>query len=97
MTNREADLIEQITQIGLHLAELKAENKILKSVNDRLLQALPVYGVMQAEGSDVSEGATVASEGQGEANTCAGFCECTKPRGDINHFGCMNCQKQIRA
>ena len=27
--------------------------------------------VMQAEGSDVSEGAAVASEGQGEANMCA--------------------------
>jgi hypothetical protein len=40
--------------------------------------------------------AAVASGGQGEANTCAGFCECTEPRGDINQFGCMNCQKQIR-
>jgi beta-lactamase class A len=40
--------------------------------------------------------AAVASAGQGEANTCAGFCECTEPRGDINQFGCMNCQKQIR-
>jgi hypothetical protein len=66
---------------------------ICLSIAKQLLQ----HGVMQAEGSDVSEGATVASEGQGEANTCAGFCECTKPRGDINHFGCMNCQKQIRA
>jgi len=45
MNQREADLIEQMTQIGLRLAELTAENKILKSVNDRILQALPIHGV----------------------------------------------------
>lgn len=47
MNQREADLIEQMTQIGLRLAELTAENKILKSVNDRLLQALPIHGVVR--------------------------------------------------
>lgn len=31
---------------------------------------------MQAEVSDVSEGAAVASEGEGEANTCAGYGSC---------------------
>ena len=36
-----------------------------------IIQQLKQHGVMQAEGSDVSEGAAVASEGQGEANTCA--------------------------
>lgn len=47
MNQREADLIEQMTHIGLRLAELTAENKILKSVNDRLLQALPIHGVVR--------------------------------------------------
>lgn len=34
-------------------------------------QKLNKHGVMQAEGSDGENGAAVASEGQGEANTCA--------------------------
>ena len=38
-------------------------------------EQLNIHGVMQAEGSDVSEGAAVASEGEGEANTCA-VCTC---------------------
>jgi hypothetical protein len=41
-------------------------------------QKLNIHGVMQAEGSDVSEGAAVASEGQEEANTCAGPINCIK-------------------
>lgn len=37
-------------------------------------QNLGIPAIMQAEGSAVSEGAAVASEGQGEANTCADYC-----------------------
>jgi hypothetical protein len=44
MTNeKELKLIQQITEIGLHLAEVKAENKILKDFNETLKQALRMH------------------------------------------------------
>lgn len=43
MNQREADLIEQMTQIGLRLAELTAENKILKSVGEAQSQSEGFY------------------------------------------------------
>jgi hypothetical protein len=64
-------------------------DKVIKA-----LQAPPDVNphVMQAEGSDVSEGAAVASEGEGEANTCAG-CEHTHVlwiNSDWKYF-CLDC------
>jgi hypothetical protein len=50
---------------------------IMRTVNmvvlefERRNKQLKQHGVMQAEGSDVSVGAAVASEGEGEANMCA--------------------------
>jgi len=62
MNQREATLIEQMTQIGLRLAELTAENKILKSVNDRLLQALPIHSVGGPASASALDGEQLATE-----------------------------------
>lgn len=40
MTNKELELIEQLTEVAMTVAELKAENKILKDINEKLNQAL---------------------------------------------------------
>lgn len=42
---KENELIEQMTKIGLYLAEVQAENRILKDINDKLMQALRIYNV----------------------------------------------------
>lgn len=40
MTYREEQFMKQMTEIAIEVAELRAENKLLKSFNDSLLQAL---------------------------------------------------------
>jgi hypothetical protein len=40
MTNEELELIGQLTEVATIVAELRAENKILKDVNEKLIQAL---------------------------------------------------------
>lgn len=40
MTNKELELIKQLTEIAMTVAELKAENKILKDINEKLNQTL---------------------------------------------------------
>lgn len=40
MTYREEQFMKQMTEIAIEVAELRAENKLLKSVNDSLIQAL---------------------------------------------------------
>lgn len=45
MTNKELELIVQLTEFATTIAELKAENKILKDINEKLMQALRIHGV----------------------------------------------------
>ena len=40
MTYREEQFMKQMTEIAIEVAELRAENKLLKSFNDTLIQAL---------------------------------------------------------
>jgi hypothetical protein len=81
MNGTDHHLINQLTRIKEALTKQKWQQ----------------YGVMQAEASAGAEGATVASEGQGEANTCAGFCECCGGDGiyidaDNNRHKCPICK-----
>lgn len=46
MTNKEPKLIGQLTEVTMTVAELKAENKILKEINEKLIQALRIHGVV---------------------------------------------------
>lgn len=46
MTNKELELIEQLTEVAMTVAELKAENKILKDINEKLNQALRIHDVV---------------------------------------------------
>lgn len=46
MTNKELELIDQLTQVAMTVAELKAENKILKDINEKLMQALRIHDVV---------------------------------------------------
>lgn len=52
------------------------------------------HGVMQAEGSAGAVGAAVASEGQGEANTCAG-CTCGNNFRMTKNDICVDCLKPV--
>jgi hypothetical protein len=45
MTNKELETIEQLTEVAIKMAELKAENKILKDINEKLMQALRIHDV----------------------------------------------------
>lgn len=45
MTKREEDLIVSMTEIGMELSALKAENKILKQTNEQLSKALDLANV----------------------------------------------------
>jgi hypothetical protein len=69
MTAKEIE--SEIMKLIVEVTELRAENKILKSVNDSLLQALHKPVIMQAEGSDVSEGAAVGNSAAGKG-VCGG-------------------------
>ena len=46
MTNKELQLIEQLTEVAMTVAELKAENKLLKDINEKLMQALRIHDVV---------------------------------------------------
>jgi hypothetical protein len=48
MTNKELELIGQLTEVATIVAELRAENKILKDVNEKLIQALRKTDVIKA-------------------------------------------------
>jgi hypothetical protein len=39
MTKKEEELIVKLTEVAINMAELKAENRILKDVNEKLMQA----------------------------------------------------------
>lgn len=45
MTNKEFELIGQLTEVAMTVAELKAENKILKDINEKLMKALRIHDV----------------------------------------------------
>ena len=45
MTNKELETIEQLTEVAIKMAELKAENKILKEINEKLMQSLQTKDV----------------------------------------------------
>ncbi len=45
MTNKELKLIGQLTEVAMTVAELRAENKILKDINEKLMQALLINDV----------------------------------------------------
>ena len=49
MTNKELELIGQLTEVAMTVAELKAENKILKDINEKLIQALRIHDVGRSE------------------------------------------------
>lgn len=90
MSNNElARKIKSVCRQGSYEDQLEAVEKLL---NEHRPEQLPVAVVMQAEGSDGAQGAAVASEGQGEANTCAG-CEHTHVlwiNSDWKYF-CLDC------
>ncbi len=46
MSKKELELIGQLTEVAMTVAELKAENKILKDVNEKLMQALRINDVV---------------------------------------------------
>lgn len=46
MTNKELERIGQLTEVAMKVAELKAENKILKDINEKLMQALRIHDVV---------------------------------------------------
>jgi hypothetical protein len=46
MTNKELELIGQLTEVAMTVAELRAENKILKDINEKLMQALRIHDVV---------------------------------------------------
>jgi hypothetical protein len=46
MTNKELELIWQLTEVAMTVAELRAENKILKDINEKLMQALRIHDVV---------------------------------------------------
>jgi len=46
MTNKELELIGQLTEVAMTVAELRAENKILKDINEKLIQALRIHDVV---------------------------------------------------
>lgn len=45
MTNKELETIEQLTEVAIRMAELKAENKILKEINEKMIQSLQTKDV----------------------------------------------------
>lgn len=45
MTNKELELIGQLTEVAMTVTELKAENKILKDINEKLMQVLRIHDV----------------------------------------------------
>lgn len=49
MTNKELELIGQLTEVAMTVAELRAENKILKDINEKLMQALHIHDVGQSK------------------------------------------------
>ena len=63
--------LEEQIEVTLEDKELQREHWAYCTAYKKLIEALPIHGVMQAEASDGAEGAAVASEGNGEANTCA--------------------------
>jgi hypothetical protein len=40
------ELIGQLTEVAMTVAELRAENKILKDINEKLMQALRIHDVV---------------------------------------------------
>ena len=46
MTNKELQLIGQLTEVAMTVAELRAENKILKDINEKLMQSLRIHDVV---------------------------------------------------
>ncbi len=46
MTNKELELIGQLTEVAMTVAELRAENKTLKDINEKLMQALRIHDVV---------------------------------------------------
>lgn len=46
MTNKELELIGQLTEVAMTVAELRAENKILKDINEKLMQALRIHDIV---------------------------------------------------
>jgi hypothetical protein len=73
MTYREEQFMKQVTEIAIEVAELRAENKLLKSVNDSLLQAL--HKPVIVRGAVTSHCLSLNNECE-FTNTCP---ECTKP------------------
>lgn len=51
MTNKELELIGKLTEVAITVAELKAENKILKDINEKLMQALRIHDVSGSFGT----------------------------------------------
>lgn len=45
MTNKELELIGQLTEVAMTVAELRSENKILKDINEKLIQSLRIHDV----------------------------------------------------
>lgn len=45
MTNKELETIEQLTEVAIKMAELRAENKTLKEINEKLIQSLQIKDV----------------------------------------------------
>jgi citrate lyase beta subunit len=47
MTYKELELIRQLTEVTITLDELNAENKILKDMNEKLMQALRIHDIVE--------------------------------------------------
>ena len=62
MTYREEQFMKQMTEIAIEVAELRAENKLLKSFNDSLLQALHKPVVVRPASESASDGELLATE-----------------------------------
>jgi len=96
MTYREEKFMEDLTKIAMEVAELRAENKLLKSFNDSLLQALhkPVVG---GPGSDVrSEGEQLGNEAV-EKSVCDGLHYCSLEKTRNADGTCAECGLPKRA
>jgi hypothetical protein len=94
MTNTE--LLQECKLQLEYLNEKFGETGTTNSLLSKLNQALHKPVVMQAEGSDGAEGAAVASEGQGEANTCAGGSKCVDIEIEEGYYQCEKCGRTSR-
>ena len=48
MTNKELELIAQLTEVAMVVSELRAENKILKEINEKIIKGLHKHEVSKA-------------------------------------------------